>query len=85
MSAETLVPTGAVHERLGLAKAPTVPLPTIGKAINVRRLNIKDPGPAHGHWIDREATIEFLTRRSREAGGVPAFERAITDLTEATA
>lgn len=84
MTAELIVPNEQVHERLGLTRAPTVGLPTTSGTINVRRLNILDPGPAHGHWIDREATIAFLTRKSQEAGGVPAFERAITELTEAT-
>jgi hypothetical protein len=84
MSGELLVPTGAVHERLGLTKAPTVSAPVQGKRINIRRLNVKDASPAYGVWIDLHATLAWMKAKSEEKGGVAVLEEMITELAEVT-
>lgn len=82
---ELLVPTGLVHERLGIAGAPKR-MRLGGTNHVIRVLNIKDAdSPARGRWIDREATIKFLEAEIREAGGDRVMEQAVRKLKMVTA
>lgn len=84
-NSELLVPTGLVHERLGITDAPKK-LRLGGSKHVIRRLNIKDAdSPARGVWIDRDATIKFLEAEVEATGGNLLFERAVKKLTMVTA
>lgn len=84
MSRELLVPVGAVHERLGLAPAPTVPMPTRLATIPIPKLTIKDAGPAHGIWIGRNAVLAWMRAKSESVGGDELLEKMMDELAEAT-
>lgn len=81
---QIVAPLGAVYEHLGLVPAPNVEVPTRLASVNIRRLNIKDAGPAQGTWVDRNAVLMWMRLRSEEAGGVPVLEKMIAELAEVT-
>jgi hypothetical protein len=84
MGKELVAPKGLVYEHFGLTQAPTFLLPARTK-VDIRRLNITDPGPAQGRWIDRDALIMWMGIKSVEQGGVAILEDMIRELREATA
>lgn len=81
---EIILPTGTVHERLGITQAPTVPVPVKGRVINIRTLNIRDESPAKGVWVDRDAVLAWMRAKSEEAGGSAILEKMIDELAEVT-
>lgn len=80
--AEVILPSAAVHERLGIPRSRPKVAPR-EHGINIRRLNITD-GPFTGVWLDRDAVLRWMQASNEATGGDAVLERMIRELTEVT-
>lgn len=81
MKNELIVPTGAVHEMLGLKEPIGVKLAPREVGINLRRLNV-DVGPAKGKYVDRVQTLRWMEMWNENVGGSEVLSKMIAEFRE---
>lgn len=81
---EVLVPSGAVHELLGLSNPVGIrKLPSMFD-VNLRKLTVTDPSsPALGEWVDRKQVLRWMQAWDRHTGGSEILGKMISEFREA--